>query len=274
MGSAGTRHGAYLRELGVEVLWYDPEPDRMWSGRRVETWEDGVAARPDGVLICSPIAVHGQQALAAVEAGIPCFVEKPLAATVEEGMAVVWAANQYRVGVMVGYQFRFLPSLQVLRVEAQQATCYAAQMVFAYDLAKWHGGGAPYRGDIVAEASHELDLLCQWWGEPAHVQGVTQCIKQKELPDCAWIGLRWPGRLAGVYVDGIAPQYLRVMRLFDQCLGMREWIFDEQENVAAYRQELRTFLEGITTGQVGLGCTGAEGVRVLRVIARVQASAA
>src|SRR4029079_9810279 len=68
-------------------------------------------AELDGLVIAAPTSAHVPLALAAIERGIAILVEKPLAATVEEGMRIVAAARERAVRVRVVHVERFNPAV-------------------------------------------------------------------------------------------------------------------------------------------------------------------
>jgi hypothetical protein len=67
-------------------------------------------AELDGVVIAAPTTAHVALALAAIERGLSVLVEKPLAATVDDGLAIVAAARRRRP-VQVGHVERYNPAV-------------------------------------------------------------------------------------------------------------------------------------------------------------------
>jgi predicted dehydrogenase len=63
----------------------------------------------DGVVIATPDHWHAVQTVHAAETGKHVYVEKPACCTIEEGRAMVAAANRHRVSVQVGSQGRSQP---------------------------------------------------------------------------------------------------------------------------------------------------------------------
>ncbi|CAG7627628.1 1,5-anhydro-D-fructose reductase [Paenibacillus solanacearum] len=63
----------------------------------------------DAVSVCTPNALHAPVAIAAANAGAHVLVEKPMAATAEEGRAMIEAAQQNGVYLMVGHNQRLMP---------------------------------------------------------------------------------------------------------------------------------------------------------------------
>lgn len=70
------------------------------------------AAGPDAVVIASPDPFHTDNVLAALEAGIHVFCEKPLCYSPAEADAIIEARNAARRVVQVGYMKRFDPSYE------------------------------------------------------------------------------------------------------------------------------------------------------------------
>src|SRR5690348_9823765 len=61
----------------------------------------------DAIVLATPHTVHGEQVLAAIEAGKPVFTEKPFTLTSREAVDVLHAAARKEVTVGVGYNWRF-----------------------------------------------------------------------------------------------------------------------------------------------------------------------
>ncbi|MFJ6080626.1 Gfo/Idh/MocA family oxidoreductase [Streptomyces sp. NPDC092369] len=66
-----------------------------------------LAAGVDGVVIAAATDAHPSLILAAVEAGIPVFCEKPVARTMAEGVRVLKAVENSDVPIQIGYNRRF-----------------------------------------------------------------------------------------------------------------------------------------------------------------------
>ena len=70
-----------------------------------------LAAGVDGIVIASSTATHAELLIAAVDAGIPAFCEKPLATTASGGAGLVRQLAGTDVPVQVGFQRRFDPGM-------------------------------------------------------------------------------------------------------------------------------------------------------------------
>jgi myo-inositol 2-dehydrogenase/D-chiro-inositol 1-dehydrogenase len=85
----------------------------------VDSVAELLAAGVDGVLVAAATDTHPELVLAAVEAGLPVFCEKPLARRVDDA---VWVARRVResgVPVQVGYPRRFDPAFRAARAAVE-----------------------------------------------------------------------------------------------------------------------------------------------------------
>lgn len=69
-----------------------------------------LASGVDGVVVAAATPAHAALVLACVDAGIPVFCEKPIAATPAESLAVVAGIESSGVEVQIGYNRRFAPA--------------------------------------------------------------------------------------------------------------------------------------------------------------------
>lgn len=81
----------------------------------VDSPEAVLAAGVDGVVIAAATDAHPGLILAAVEAGIPVFCEKPVARGVDESLKVLRAVEGSGVEVHIGYNRRFDPGCVAAR---------------------------------------------------------------------------------------------------------------------------------------------------------------
>jgi UDP-N-acetylglucosamine 3-dehydrogenase len=173
LGSMGRNHLRVLssREGVRLVAVADPVPETLAaaveaSGAR--GFADPLAmiaeAEVDAVVIAAPTTAHEPLALAASDRGLPVLVEKPLAATVEEGLRIVVAGARARVPVQVGHVERFNPAViemgRLLR-EGWIRTLYS--------VASRRAGPFPARirdvGVTVDLGTHDADMLSWIAGE-------------------------------------------------------------------------------------------------------------
>ncbi|MFC5751216.1 Gfo/Idh/MocA family oxidoreductase [Actinomadura rugatobispora] len=116
-GRIGAGHAETLRGLAEveEVVVADADPGRARevAGKLGLRAVDGVdalfAAGPDALVIATPTAAHAELLVRAVEAGLPAFVEKPVAAGLDETIKVLAAIRGAESPVQVGFQRRFDP---------------------------------------------------------------------------------------------------------------------------------------------------------------------
>lgn len=90
-------------------------------------------AELDGIVIASPSALHAEQAIRALENGIPVFCQKPLGRTAAETQRVVDTARRVDRLLGVDMSYRHTAALRALRdgVRAGElGDVYAAELVF------------------------------------------------------------------------------------------------------------------------------------------------
>jgi predicted dehydrogenase len=118
----GEAYIASLRHLaGVELVGVaDDEPLR---GQKIaaqnqsyyfHSYEDLLAAKPDGVIICTENSRHRSVVEMAASRGIHILCEKPLATTLEDARAIVETCDQAGVLLMTAFPMRFsAPLLEI-----------------------------------------------------------------------------------------------------------------------------------------------------------------
>jgi predicted dehydrogenase len=85
----------------------------------------------DGIVIATPSALHAEQAIAALERGIPVFCQKPLGRTADEVRRIVDAARRSDVLLGVDLSYREAEAFRVARrAVASIGEIFAADLVF------------------------------------------------------------------------------------------------------------------------------------------------
>ena len=117
LGGMGTGHLGFFRNNAAALCdVYEPHLERAAGiiGRYVPLYKDFRALLDqkdlDGVVIATPDHWHGVMAVMACEAGKDVYVQKPAASTIEEGRAMVRAAERCGRVVQVCSQGRSTPA--------------------------------------------------------------------------------------------------------------------------------------------------------------------
>jgi predicted dehydrogenase len=121
---------------GLAVAVADPAVDGALGSYR-----ELLARDLDGVVIATPSALHAEQAIAALELGLPVFVQKPVGRTAVEVRAVVAAAERADVTLGVDLSYRHVDAFVEAR---EQVRCGAIGEIFAADLV-FHNAYGPDR---------------------------------------------------------------------------------------------------------------------------------
>jgi myo-inositol 2-dehydrogenase / D-chiro-inositol 1-dehydrogenase len=192
-GAIARTHVEHLGVLGHEVVAVcDPLPERARGLSAPIGAEAHADWRPmleavgmDALFVCSPPATHAAPACAALERGIPVYLEKPLARGLKDGGAVVAAWEASGCVCAIGYQWR---SLDVVAA-ARDALAGSPPGLL---VSRSFGGTEPARADLGAAAagswfsdlrqsggilfelgSHDIDVQRALAGEVESVQATA-----------------------------------------------------------------------------------------------------
>lgn len=153
---------------------------------------DAAIAAADAVIVAAPTRFHHGLAMAALAAGKHVFIEKPIAATLEEADALI-AAAAGRV-LQVGHIERFSAAFRAV-VGAE-----TGGRALSWDAVR----AAPFRPrsldvSVVLDLMiHDIDLILELaGGEPEAVEAVGSAVAS-ERPDFAVARLRFAGGRAAV----------------------------------------------------------------------------
>jgi predicted dehydrogenase len=214
LGNMGRSHAlAHHAAAGSEIVGLvnrsprDLPPDL--AGYPVfDSFDAGMEARPDLVVIATYSDSHADLAIAAMEAGAHVFVEKPLATTVADAGRVVAAATRLNRKLVVGYILRHHPSWVRLIAEAR---ALGGPYVFRMNLnqqsagREWETHKALMRttSPLVDCGVHYVDVWCQVTdARPVRVQGIGLRLSDEIAED-----MYNYGQLQVVFEDGSVGWY-------------------------------------------------------------------
>jgi|SRR3954471_7251796 predicted dehydrogenase len=126
--------------VGRAMLICDPEQEateRALQGfagaSRADCFERLLDADLDGIVIATPSAQHAEQSVAALEAGLAVFCQKPLGRSAAEVSRVVEAARRADRLLSVDLSYRYTAALQAVRETVRSGEIgevFAADLVF------------------------------------------------------------------------------------------------------------------------------------------------
>jgi predicted dehydrogenase len=143
----------------------------------------------DAVYICVPPFAHGEPEMLALDAGLPFFVEKPVARDLAVAEEVAAAVRRHDALTATGYHWRYYDTVE-------QAAALAAERPVRLATASWMDkvppvGWWPYRGgsggQFVEQVTHVLDLLRVLVGEvrTVHALGARFATGEGDVDDVA-----------------------------------------------------------------------------------------
>ena len=303
----------YMELPGAWVKYVvEPDPERRGRALRryptVRAAEYGeVLADPEveAVLVATPVSTHHRLAREALLAGKHVFVEKPMAASVEEARELVTLAEAAGLTLMVGHTFVYSPPVRKVKDLLE-----AGELGDVYFVTTSRVNLGLHQKDVSVVwdlAPHDLSILYYWLGEPAETVTVTgrDCVK-RGIPDVAFVNLRFPsGVIAEVQVAWLSPVKLRrtvvvgsrkmllyddteaveKVKLFDHGVDLRDpndfgefqltyrtgdIVSPKIEGVEPLRVEAAHFVHCVRTGERPLS----DGRRGLEVVASLEAAEA
>jgi predicted dehydrogenase len=201
-------------------------------------------ARPDLVTVGTGNDEHMEPALAALEAGVHVFVEKPMAFRVEQARAMVAAAERHAVRLGVNFNHRFSEPYRralAFRDEGALGELAYVDVKFAGDLYKELND--PYCM-LVETQGHAFDLMRLFAGEIADVSAFLSDPRGIGVYTSAAVSVRFENGAVGSLIGSWDSSYSHPAAQVLEVSGTRGRL--EVENVVdavrLYRHDDPTFV--------------------------------
>jgi len=189
----GERAGALAEELGCRAAAHVGDlPDDL-----------------DAVSVVVPTTAHAEVAVPLLERGIPCLVEKPLAASLEQADRILEAAAKGNAALAVGHVERFQPGVRKVRelgIEPRFVECHRLSTFGfrATDVSVVH--------DLMI---HDLDLVLHLVGSPVEALDAAGGTMLTDAEDVASVRLVFAnGARANVTASRVSMSPMRRFRMF------------------------------------------------------------
>lgn len=313
LGSIGRRHLRNLVSLGeMDIILYRTHsstmPEQELEGfQTTSDLQEALAARPDAVIVSNPTAMHLDIAIPAAQDGISLFLEKPISHSRERVDVLDGIVKQCQIQVMVGFQFRFHPTLQRIKeliadgAIGKPVSCRAHWGEYLPGWHPWEDYKNSYAarpdlgGGVVLTLCHPFDYMRWLIGEVETVWAYTNTIE--ELPigveSVAEVGMQFASGVTGsVHLDYIqqpGSHTLEItgtkgtlrwdnangeLKLFNT--GKNKWTSflppDGFERNVLFRDEMAVFLK-VLRHEITPPCTLDDGIKALDIVLAVHQSA-
>jgi predicted dehydrogenase len=265
LGSIGSRHFENFKNLGCEVRGYDPKRDSNIERNQLLAWADAF-------VIASPTIQHCIDAFDCEKEDKPCFVEKPIIATVNQALPI-----NHKV-LMVGYNLRFHSCVK--RARAWLGEGLIGKPLWARFTAAQYSDKADYiRDGLCLNWSHEIDLALFLLGHATMMtsagddQRVVDIILNHDVHHCQTLvhldyiskwerrGFLIVGEIGSIEVDLV----MRQAFLRDNKGSLPEIYYDRRGSYDRdYVAEARAFLDRLD-GHTVDGCTADEAMHVANI---------
>jgi myo-inositol 2-dehydrogenase / D-chiro-inositol 1-dehydrogenase len=151
------------------------------TGARVYLdWRDLLDREDLGALVVAiPPLAHREPTVAALGRGLPVYLEKPIARTLEDAAAIVAAAGAAGTVCAVGYQWHALDVLGDLRrlLEGEQIGLLVGTSIGPTQSRPWFLDRRAGGGNLLERGSHHLDLARAVGGDVVSVQAAAGRVR-------------------------------------------------------------------------------------------------
>jgi predicted dehydrogenase len=228
-GFVGRVHARALAQLGVELVG-------IW-GRNDDLGALLKSERPDALHVCTPNALHAEQALAALARGIHVVCEKPLAVSSEEAVRMVEAAAHAGLVGATCYHVRGYPQVERMRLAVAGGEVGEVRFVHGRylcdDAVREGSGGWRVRPESSGPSYVVADLGTHWLDLAEHVTGrrvleVRAEFRGAPLEDSAALLLQLDGGVTGSVIFSAAAPGRKNQLLFE-CEGTKGGLTWDQE---------------------------------------------
>ena len=219
VGSMGFNHLRVYSELeDIQLVGAsDVNPERLKDIAdrfSVPTYSDYrelfIKEKPEAVSITVPTSDHEIVATFALQSGAHILVEKPIAATVDEGKRIIALAKEMKRQLMIGHIIRFNPAIQSLKKRLDNGDLGKIFQIFCR-----RAGPFPARirdvGVVVDLAPHDVDIMRFLTGlNPIRVYAETEQQIHTDHEDLLFGLLRFPGGVTGALeLNWLTPKKIR-----------------------------------------------------------------
>jgi len=255
IGKMGLLHAGILNALeGVELCAMSDTSKYLLGMiknlKPIPVYDDYVKMldreKPDAAVIATPVKLHVPMMRECAKRGIHFLVEKPLSLDAREAEKVLHEVAEKKLVTMVGYMLRYTETFQkakevlasgVLgRIQGFEGTSYVAQLFKGgkgWRYSRKDAGG----GVVIGQATHLLDLLHWYFGDPTRVSATCQYLYSEEVEDAAHAQLEFDNGVRGWIDCSWSRRHHRLLEIGIEVQGENGTLSVDDDSVKLYLDE-------------------------------------
>ncbi|RLP94894.1 gfo/Idh/MocA family oxidoreductase [Micromonospora sp. BL4] len=173
------------------------------GGRACADVAELLAAGPDAVYVCVPPFAHGPAEEAVIDAGVPMFVEKPVAVDLVTAERIADLIARRGLRTAVGHHWRYLSVLDQARelLGDRPVRMVSGSWLDKVPPVAWWSRRDRSGGPVVEQAAHVLDLMRALVGEVTEVtaygNGTPPPVDGADIDSVTTATLRFAGGAVG-----------------------------------------------------------------------------
>jgi UDP-2-acetamido-3-amino-2,3-dideoxy-glucuronate N-acetyltransferase len=206
------------------------------------TWEAMVADPAiDAIAIAAPAELHAKLAIEALQAGKHVYVEKPLALSEADGVAVTEAAEKAGKTLMIGHLLQYHPAFVALRELVRSGGLGRLRYVYSHRLSL--GKLRTEENALWSFAPHDISMVLALFGqEPETVKGYGESYVTPGVDDWNRVEMQFPGGgSAHIFASWLHPfKEHRLTVIGDKAMAVFEDSAGGEQKLRLYRHEMQT----------------------------------
>jgi predicted dehydrogenase len=142
--------------------WYGPDVSLTKSATEL------LKQDLDAVMICTPDFLHEKHAVAALKAGFPVYLEKPMDITIEGCDRILATARKMKVKLFVGHNMRYMTIIRKMKALIDEGRIGEVRSVWCRHFISyggdayfrdWHSERAKSTGLLLQKGAHDIDVM-------------------------------------------------------------------------------------------------------------------
>lgn len=312
LGSIGQRHLRNIRQMygDIELIVHRHQENKDLDIQGIKhitnDLDEALDLEPDFAIICNPSPFHIDTAIEIAHRGVHLLIEKPISSSTERVEELIALSKEKKIKLMVGYNLRFLESLNFFKQSVQDeivGEIFSIKADVGQNLKYWRenqdytkgvtanknlGGGA------LLELSHEFDYISWIFGPVDWVSGLIGKKSNLRINvedfSISTLGFKDKNYVANINMDLFRHDTVRECTVIGEA-GTIKWnalensvmifsksdkswktIFNEPiEKDSSYRKEMKHFIDCILQDQEPL-IDGYSALSVLEIIEAIRSS--